>query len=94
MILTTYLDDLDFSRSYFLASDIANFEKYRTTLDDALKSANLQPAYDIFNLYLRRLVDRTAAFKPCSNRTSVSILTETRSSIARMPVGANPDGTG
>ncbi len=60
LILTTYLDDLDFSRSYFLASDIANFEKYRTTLDDALKSANLQPAYDIFNLYLRRLVDRTA----------------------------------
>ena len=58
-VLTHYLDDLDFSRSYFLAGDIANFEKYRTALDDALKNANLQPAYEIFNLYLRRLADRT-----------------------------------
>lgn len=59
LVLTTYLDDLDFSRAYFLASDIAGFEKYRTTLDDALKSGNLQPAYDIFNTYLRRLAERT-----------------------------------
>ena len=58
LILTTYLDDLDFSRSYFLAGDIAGFEKYRNTLDDALKSANLQPAYDIYNTYLRRLAER------------------------------------
>ncbi|MDS4042706.1 MAG: carboxy terminal-processing peptidase [Candidatus Competibacter sp.] len=60
LILTTYLDDLDFSRSYFLASDIAGFEKYRDTLDDALNRADLQPAYDIFNVYLRRLAERTA----------------------------------
>ncbi len=59
LVLTTYLDDLDFSRAYFLASDVAGFEKYRTTLDDALKSGNLQPAYDIFNTYLRRLAERT-----------------------------------
>ncbi|MCB1796232.1 MAG: tail-specific protease, partial [Candidatus Competibacteraceae bacterium] len=55
LILTTYLDDLDFSRSYFLASDIAGFERYRDTLDDALKKGDLHPAYDIFNVYLRRL---------------------------------------
>ncbi len=60
LILTTYLDDLDFSRSYFLASDIAGFERYRNTLDDALKKGDLRPAYDIFNVYLRRLTERTA----------------------------------
>ncbi|MDS4032362.1 MAG: carboxy terminal-processing peptidase [Candidatus Contendobacter sp.] len=60
LILANYLDDLDFGRAYFLASDIAGFEKYRATLDDALKKGDLQPAYDIFNVYLRRLVERTA----------------------------------
>ena len=60
LILDLYLEQLDFSRSYFLAGDIAGFEKYRNTLDDALKSANLQPAYDIYNTYLRRLAERTA----------------------------------
>ncbi|MFO1371402.1 MAG: carboxy terminal-processing peptidase [Candidatus Competibacteraceae bacterium] len=59
LILNAYLDDLDFSRAYFLASDIAGFEKYRTTLDDAIKDGNLQPAYEIFNVYLRRLTERT-----------------------------------
>jgi carboxyl-terminal processing protease len=59
LVLNAYLDSLDFSRSYFLASDIAGFEPYRHTLDDALKSGDLQPAYVIFNLYLRRLTERT-----------------------------------
>ncbi|MER2527191.1 MAG: carboxy terminal-processing peptidase [Candidatus Competibacter denitrificans] len=59
LVLNTYLDDLDFGRVYFLASDIAGFEPYRTTLDDALRTGDLQPAYDIFNIYLRRLNERT-----------------------------------
>ena len=59
-ILTTYLENLDFSRSYFLAEDIASFEQYRTTLDDALKKGDLQPAYVIFNTYLQRLSERSA----------------------------------
>ncbi len=60
LVLAAYLDDLDFSRGYFLSTDITSFEKYRNTLGDALKNGNLQPAYDIFNLYLRRLAERTA----------------------------------
>ena len=59
LVLTAYLDDLDFSRAYFLSSDINGFEKYRNTLDDALKSGDLQPAYAIFNVYLHRLAERT-----------------------------------
>lgn len=60
LILTAYLEDLDFGRAYFLASDITEFEKYRYSLDDALKKGDLQPAYEIFNVYLRRLNERTA----------------------------------
>lgn len=59
-ILGTYLKALDFNRSYFLASDIATFNrKYRFTLDNYLLSGNLQPAYEIFNVYQRRLAERT-----------------------------------
>lgn len=60
LIFKTYLDDLDFGRVYFLAEDVAGFERYRATLDDALRNGDLQPAYDIFNTYLRRLEARTA----------------------------------
>lgn len=59
LILTNYLEDLDFNRSYFLAGDLARFEQYRHTLDDALRRGDLQPAYEIFNVYLRRLAERT-----------------------------------
>ena len=59
-ILDSYLDALDFSRSYFLAGDIQSFERYRHTLDDALKSGNLTAAYEIFNIYQQRVVERNA----------------------------------
>lgn len=59
LILDAYLEALDFNRSYFLASDVAAFGKYRHTLDNYLRAGNLQPAYEIFNVYLRRLAERT-----------------------------------
>lgn len=59
-ILDEYLDMLDFNRSYFLASDIKQFEQYRTALDDGLRSGDLKPVYRIFNIYQRRIVERTA----------------------------------
>ena len=59
VVLDVYLDDLDPGRVYFLASDVAGFERYRNALDDALKSGDLQPAYHIFNTYLSRLAERT-----------------------------------
>src|SRR5580698_6195592 len=38
LILDRYLDAVDSGRSYFYASDIAEFEKYRYELDDAIKA--------------------------------------------------------
>lgn len=59
IILDSYLNALDVNRIYFLDSDILRFEKYRDLLDDALRYGDLKPAYDIYNIYLRRLLERT-----------------------------------
>jgi len=59
-ILDAYLDTLDPNRSFLLESDRKRFEQYRFKLDDFLQSGNLEPAYEIFNVYLQRLAERTA----------------------------------
>jgi len=53
-----YLNDLDNSHSYFLASDVAEFDPYRLRLDDALKKDDLEPAFKIFNRYQQRFSER------------------------------------
>lgn len=58
VIFENYLAALDGNKNYFLASDIASFEKYRYQLDDDLKSGNLVPVYYIFNIYRKRLINR------------------------------------
>ncbi len=57
-IFDKYLEMLDSSRAYFTAKDIASLEKYRYQLDDALIRGNLDPAFEIFNLYQQRLTER------------------------------------
>ncbi len=52
--LDTYIDMLDGNRSYFLASDIAEFSRYRTELDDAVRSGRVEPAFVIFERYRER----------------------------------------
>ncbi len=52
--LRTYLETLDSGRHYFLQSDIAYFDRYRYTLDDALRSGDMEPVFDIFRLYRLR----------------------------------------
>jgi carboxyl-terminal processing protease len=59
-IFDGYLDALDSERLFFLADDIQRFESLRTGFDDALQAGNLQPAFDIFNLYIQRVGERTA----------------------------------
>lgn len=58
VIFERYLELLDPNRSYFLASDIQTFNRYRESLDDALRHSDLLPAYDIFNVYRERVKQR------------------------------------
>ena len=57
-IFDKYLTVLDPGHYYFIASDLAEFEKYRFGIDDALKKGNLDPAFIIFNRYQQRIVER------------------------------------
>ena len=57
-VFDKYLELLDGARVFFLAGDIEGLEKYRHALDDALKRGDLKPAFEIFNLYQARLVER------------------------------------
>ena len=57
-ILTRYLEALDPNRSYFLASDIAEFNKYKHRLDDALRDIKLGAAFEIFKRMRLRLEQR------------------------------------
>ena len=49
-----YLDLLDGNRLYFTAADIEDLKRYRPHLHESLKSADLEPAFDIFNRYVKR----------------------------------------
>ncbi len=59
-IFDSYLEALDADRSFFLQGDIDRFAALRTSLDDALRDQRLQPAFDLFNVYVQRVAERTA----------------------------------
>ncbi len=58
-ILGRYLEALDPTRSYFLQSDIDDFEIYRTRLDNALRDSSLAPVFEIFKVLRKRVVSRS-----------------------------------
>ena len=60
-ILTRFVDALDGQRLFFLQGDIGQFERYRHALDDAIRMGQVQPAFDIYNLYRQRVAERVAA---------------------------------
>jgi carboxyl-terminal processing protease len=53
-----YLDFLDSQRSYFLASDIAEFSAYRLKFGDIIRTGAVEPAYVIFNRFQQRNRER------------------------------------
>lgn len=59
-IYDRYLKSLDADRLFFLASDIERFDAYRLQFDDAIAEQKLAPAFDMFNVYLQRVTERTA----------------------------------
>ena len=62
--LRTYLELLDFSHLFFTQQDVdALTAKYGTSIDDDVLLGNLKPAYEIYDLYLKRLDERVAKVK-------------------------------
>jgi carboxyl-terminal processing protease len=58
LIFDQYLQDMDPNRSYFLQSDIDSFAPYKDKLDDAIRAGNVKPAFDIYNVFQRRVDQR------------------------------------
>lgn len=55
-----YLEGLDGDKLFFLKSDVDRFAAWRTGLDDAIYDGDLEPAFDMFRTYIRRVGERTA----------------------------------
>jgi carboxyl-terminal processing protease len=60
LVLDRFIEQLDGARSYFLASDLAEFERYRYQLDDAVVAGQLEPVFAIFNRFQQRNRERIA----------------------------------
>ena len=60
LVLDRFLDQLDGSRSYFLASDVAEFERFRYQLDEAVVNGTLEPVFTMFNRFQVRNRERVA----------------------------------
>lgn len=58
-VLDAYINALDQERYYFLAEDIASFERFRTQLDDDLRRGRLDSAYEVFRVYQQRVKERS-----------------------------------
>ncbi|MFA7287600.1 MAG: carboxy terminal-processing peptidase [Melioribacteraceae bacterium] len=63
LIFDDYLKSMDSQKLYFYKSDIDGFQKYKLMIDDYLKMGNLNPAYEIFNVYKKRLGERVRYVK-------------------------------
>jgi carboxyl-terminal processing protease len=58
VVYERYLEFLDGQRSYFLASDINEFNIYRTRFGDMIRTGNIDPAYTIFARFQQRNRER------------------------------------
>lgn len=57
-VFDAYLDYLDGQRIYLSQQDIDQFSAVRASLGAALKTGQLQPGFDIYNLVQKRMIDR------------------------------------
>ncbi|WP_338872540.1 carboxy terminal-processing peptidase [Spirosoma sp. SC4-14] len=63
VVWDNYLKEVDNSKTYLLASDVAAFEKYRYQIDDALVNGDLTAAYDLYNVFRKRYQERSDFIK-------------------------------
>jgi carboxyl-terminal processing protease len=57
LILDRFFESLDPNRSFFHARDIVRFSIYQDKLDDYLKNSRIEPAFEIFRLYRKRVAE-------------------------------------
>jgi carboxyl-terminal processing protease len=60
VLLSNYIEGLDLNRSFFIQSDIDDFQRYRYSLDNSLRSGDMEPVFNIFQVYQVRTADNYA----------------------------------
>ncbi|MBC3787624.1 carboxy terminal-processing peptidase [Spirosoma utsteinense] len=63
VVWDNYLKEVDNNKTYLLASDVAGFEKYRYQIDDALINGDLTAAYELYNVFRKRFLERSEFIK-------------------------------
>lgn len=58
VILDRYVDELDNSKSYFLASDVKSFARFKYSIDDLTRNENVNPAFEIYAVFAKRYQER------------------------------------
>ncbi len=61
--LVNFINILDYGKIYFYESDIKDFDKYRHTIDDLLKSNRYDFIDDIYSVYLKRTRESMNIYK-------------------------------
>ena len=59
-IFDAYIKNLDPNKVFFLAADVAEMEKYRLTIDEQLNMGDLTSAFQMYNRYQKRMLERYA----------------------------------
>ncbi|MEY3645611.1 MAG: C-terminal processing peptidase [Bacteroidota bacterium] len=59
-IFDAYIKNLDPNKVFFLASDVEEMEKYRLTIDEQLNMGDLTSAFQMYNRYQKRMLERYA----------------------------------
>lgn len=57
-ILSRYIESLDPNKSFFTQKDIEEFQKFEHGFDEAIASARLEPAFQIFKRFRKRVEQR------------------------------------
>ncbi|MBX2893990.1 MAG: carboxy terminal-processing peptidase [Cyclobacteriaceae bacterium] len=57
-ILIRYIQELDNSKTYFLAADIKSFDRYKYSIDDLTRNENVTPAFEIYKVFDKRYKER------------------------------------
>ncbi|TDE16816.1 carboxy terminal-processing peptidase [Dyadobacter psychrotolerans] len=58
-MFSKYIDGIDHGRLYYLASDIADFEKYKFSFDDYLLKRELDVPFEMYNVFRKRYKERS-----------------------------------
>ena len=67
-IFDRYLENLDASKLFFTAEDVARFEPYKAGMGASIRDGDIAPALEIFGLYKERVASRSAYARDLLNQ--------------------------